>query len=205
MLRILMLLAVISSLVACASKPQLTAEIDAFSAPVLKIVDSKIAIKAEEGMKADSLQYTLFRNKLSERLTKQQFQVVDSKHDHDFIAYFSYAIDEGELVVEEYEKSTVTPRVGFGIGSYGPRTYTGFTYRIGTSENYTKTYMLYRRQIAVTITSPDGLERIYEATIKSAGTCGRLSAVFDVMLDALFMEFPSGSGKVTVPMDQACD
>jgi hypothetical protein len=138
----------------------------------------------------------------------------------DYVAFFDFSIDGGQQVSRNYSRptygqtgvsgSTTTGTLNtYGnYGTYqGTTTYTP-TYGITGYQTGTTRETIYGRGLMLDIYRPSPgqkAEKVYEASLGSAGSCGNLNAVMDTLLDALFQDFPhQTSGEVTVPFNGSC-
>lgn len=157
-----------------------------------------------------SLQFKAMAALLEQRLATLGLSVVPAEAGADYLAVFDYAIDDGEAV----SRTDTVPRYGF-TPFYAPYIYGAHFHRAWHEPRfgvigYTTRERRWRefgrgasvRLIDQTRSAPDEPMAVYEASVASTGTCGRISAVMPYLLDAMLAEFPkptSGDAVITLP------
>ena len=181
------------------------------------IVKSVAVVPGNEGLEG-SLEFATFKAKLEQNLRQVGFIVVNEPADADYVAFFGYGIDGGRTTTRTgstpiygqtgggttYHSGTLSSygSGGYsGSGSYYGSSYTMPTYGIVGSETYTYNVTTYTRVVQLELLDRRALEtrkveKVYEVTLTSKGTCGQIAGVMDEILDGLFKDFPGESGKV---------
>ena len=164
----------------------------------------------------ESLEFLSYAKLATDQLIARGWQRADPET-ADVAVFLQYQISQGRNVVFSYpifgQVPTGSSTTTGSISTFGSTS----TLNINTQQN-TATGLVgagvgsrveYDRALQVTMYSLASLrenkkpERLYEATIRSAGQTGDLSAVVPVLIRGLFQEFPSESGasrKVSVPV-----
>jgi hypothetical protein len=182
-----------------------------------------IAVVPYNDQQANSLEFWDFARRLDGRFAAKGLRPVDIRTAQampDLLAFFTFTMDSGQQVTRTYSiptygqtgvSSSHTTGTLNSYGNYG--TYSGTTtymptYGITGYQTGTTTDTVYGRGLTLDIMRPVSdkqADKVYEATLASAGDCGNLSAVMDSLLDALFEDFPKPvSGSVTVPFNGSC-
>jgi hypothetical protein len=205
-------------------QPRLVADVTAYSS-TSNFAGKKIHLSAYPVEKNSSLEWQSFRQKISNKFMLQGISITDLKS-ADYVAFVSYGIDDG--TTSQYTYSTPI----FGQTGGGTTTHSGSVNTYGSSSNYgygtysgtsttmptfgvvgsrinTASQTNYKRNLAIDMVTASSLEsgnpeKVYEGRLKSTGYCGSIGEVIDEMIDALFIKFPSGSGRVTVPSVVNC-
>tara|TARA_R110000787_G_scaffold281534_1_gene392909 strand:- start:55 stop:636 length:582 start_codon:yes stop_codon:yes gene_type:complete len=157
----------------------------------------------------NSLEFKAYKSKLEAKLTSVGHTVTDDLSDAKYIAFFTYGIDDGKENTYSfaqigqtgggttYSSGTVNSSGG-GSATYSGSTYQMPTYgQVGTTNISVTTY---KRIIAVDMVDAESVANeepiiIYEGRTNSTGTCGVIGEVIDEMIEAMFTDFPSESGK----------
>jgi hypothetical protein len=182
-----------------------------------------IAVVPYNDEQANSLEFWDFARRLDGRFAAKGLRPVDIRAVQtmpDLLAFFSFTVDNGQQVSRTYSiptygqtgvSSSHTTGTLNSYGNYG--TYSGTTtytptYGITGYQTGTTTDTVYGRGLTLDIMRPvsdKDADKVYEATLASAGECGNMAAVMDSLLDALFEDFPKPvSGRVTVPFNGDC-
>ena len=164
----------------------------------------------------ESLEFLSYSKLATEQLIARGWRRADPET-ADVAVFLQYQISQGRNVVFSYpifgQVPTGSTTTTGSISTFGSTS----TLNINTQQNTTTglvgagvgSRVEYDRALQVTMYSLASLrenkksERLYEATIRSAGQTGDLSAVVPVLIRGLFQEFPSESGasrKVSVPV-----
>lgn len=152
-----------------------------------------------------SLEGQAYLAKLSRRFAAAGYSPWDGNRNNKptYVAVFAFGMDDGTLVTENYSlpEYGVTGYSGGGNGSPQMPTYgvTGY-------QSSSTTSRVYKRVIALNMFDVSKLNenrpetytaaKVYEGRVVTDGKCGSMSEVIDIMLDAMFEEFPGESGKV---------
>jgi hypothetical protein len=182
-----------------------------------------VAVVPYNDEQANSLEFWDFARRLDGRFAAKGLRPVDIRTAQtmpDLLAFFTFTMDNGQQVARTYSiptygqtgvSSSHTTGTLNSYGNYG--TYSGTTtytptYGITGYQTGTTVDTVYGRGLTLDImrpTSDQHADKVYEATLASAGNCGNMSAVMDSLLDALFEDFPQPvSGRVTVPFNGSC-
>lgn len=202
-MRIGLLLAALLMLGACV--PSVRSDVEVFHSLGHDYAGKTVVVVPGDDDKAATLEFTEYARRLSRQLTRVGFTVVPQDSPHDYEVVLDYGIDAGERVTRVY----TVPGYGFPYSRrsllYGYYPYFGHLgYRTRT-----RNYLVYTRDLSVEIweQQADGgasREQVYSASVRSRGTCGRLSSVIDEMLVAAFDGFPGETGSVrTVETERA--
>ena len=162
-----------------------------------------------------SLEFSSYRSKFEQNFKTVGFSIASAEK-ADYIAFVSYGIDTGTIVTSlvstpvygqtgggtTYTSGTVSTYSG-GYGSYSGTNYTMPTYGVVGSSTSSVQSSVYKRQLSVDIVESSTLEtdnpsKVYEGRLTSAGSCGAMNEVIDELIQALFIKFPNGSGRVEV-------
>lgn len=207
-------------LVGCETmQPRVVSDVTAYSSTT-NFTGKRVHLSAFPVEKNNSLEWQAFKQKIAIKLLQQGMSATDLES-ADYVAFVSYGIDGG--TTSQYTYSTpIYGQTGGGTtthsgsvstygssGSYGYGTYSGTsttmpTFGVVGSRVNTGTSTTFKRNLAIDIVTKDTLnssspEKLFEGRLISSGSCGILGDVIDEMIDALFLKFPSGSGRVTVP------
>ena len=198
------------SIAGCIS-PKVVTNTTAFYVPTFNMAGT-IAVLPSEKPVQNTLEFAHYRSLIEKQLTLQGYSIQTDPEQSEYIAFVSFGIDNGKPT------TVVTPVIGQTSGGYtyntgtyispdGPKTYTYTGYRMptyGVVSSTTRTQTDYTRAIALDIVEAKSMQKqgkpvkVYEGRAKSTGSCSEIAAVFDVMLDALFKDFPGENGKVRV-------
>lgn len=170
-----------------------------------------------------SLQFSAFKAKLENKFQEAGYSVTDDVAATDYIALFSYAIDDGTTTTHSgsspiygqtgggttYHSGSVSSygTGGYGTGSYSGTSYTAPTYGVVGSVPYSYDTTTYSRGVRLEMIDRRAfdarqIKTVFEANLSSKGRCGQIAVVMDALLEALFQNFPGESGKarsISVP------
>ncbi len=158
--------------------------------------------------KNNSLEFASYKKRFEDKLSTNGYSIVTNANDAKYIAIVAFGIDNGKSSVVSMPLfgqtgggTTYSSGTVYGTGgsaSYSGSSYTMPTYGIvGSSTSSATTYT---RAIALDIVEAKSLKtgkpkKIYEARVKSSGTCSVIAGVFNELLEAMFKEFPGDNGK----------
>jgi hypothetical protein len=152
-----------------------------------------------------SLEGTAYLAKLSQRLAAVGYSPWNGNRQNKptYVAVFAYGMDDGTLVTENYS-----------LPQYGVTGYTGGangspqmpTYGVTGHQSGSSTSRIYKRVIVLNMFDVAKLKendpntfaaaKVYEGRVVTDGACASMSGVIDIMLDAMFEDFPGESGEV---------
>ncbi len=186
---------------------QVLTKVEAISAMPTEIADRTIFIFPYEGQDDKSISWSSTMNILTAELQQKGFTAVDSRDKAAYIAYFGYAIDEGETITTNYS----IPQ--YGVTSYSGSTTSGSvsgnTYSSSTTLNPkygvtgyasgSRTNVVFTRSIKFEIFDKKTNEQVFDASATSRGTCHSFYPVAPYIIGSTLSEFPKGKiGKVNL-------
>lgn len=211
MLRLPIILMLSAILVGCAGVGQrVSTQTTMFYEDSYQPLGSVHVTSGDIGVSDNSLEFKTYKSKLEAKLISVGHTVTDDPSDAKYIAFFTYGIDEGKEKTYSYSQWGQT---GGGTTSYssgtvtssggGNATYSGSTYQMptyGVVGTNTGSYTTYKRVIAVDMVYAESLSsgepiKTYEGRTDSVGSCSMIGEVMDEMIEAMFTDFPSESGK----------
>jgi hypothetical protein len=156
----------------------------------------------------NSLEFGLYQQKVLEKLMAVGFSRADSLETADFAALLLYAVDDGkQSVVYTPIYGQTSRRINSysdiaydekGRAVYIRRNYLSPNFGVVGASADTKTN--YRQIIALDIVKADSLKndepvKLFEGRTFSSGACSVIVEVFDELLEAMFIDFPSDNGR----------
>jgi hypothetical protein len=156
----------------------------------------------------NSLEFGLYQQKVLEKLMAVGFSRADSLETADFAALLLYAVDDGkQSVVYTPIYGQTSRRINSysdiaydekGRAVYIRRNYLSPNFGVVGASADTKTN--YRQTIALDIVKADSLKndepvKLFEGRTFSSGACSVIVEVFDELLEAMFIDFPSDNGR----------
>ena len=164
-----------------------------------------VFITSADDEAVNSLQFKAHAKLVESGLQREGFKIAASPQEADVIAFFHYGIDGGRDEVysyslPQYGQAGVSGSQTYGSvtggGNYNATTtytpsygVTGYSSHVGTRRVYARTAALDMFERC----DPDGdwtLDgKIFEASMKSEGPTGTVSAVMDEIVEALFKNF----------------
>jgi hypothetical protein len=156
----------------------------------------------------NSLEFGLYQQKVLEKLMAVGFSRADSLETADFTALLLYAVDDGkQSVVYTPIYGQTSRRINSysdiaydekGRAVYIRRNYLSPNFGVVGASADTKTN--YRQTIALDIAKADSLKndepvKLFEGRTFSSGACSVIVEVFDELLEAMFIDFPSDNGR----------
>jgi hypothetical protein len=156
----------------------------------------------------NSLEFGLYQQKVLEKLMAVGFSRADSLETADFTALLLYAVDDGkQSVVYTPIYGQTSRRINSysdiaydekGRAVYIRRNYLSPNFGVVGASADTKTN--YRQTIALDIVKADSLKndepvKLFEGRTFSSGACSVIVEVFDELLEAMFIDFPSDNGR----------
>lgn len=184
------------------------------------LVRGTISVVAVDPKVNDSLSFGEKKKTIENELIKQGYSPVSIDQNPTFTAFVSYGIDNGKTEVSSvpifgqtgggttYHSGSVNSYGSYG--SYSGSSYTMPTYGVVGSSTVSSTY--YSRNVDIDIVLTSSLsdakpKKMYEIRAKSVGSCSSIDGVFDVIIEAVFKEFPGENGKtnrVILDWDGSC-
>lgn len=179
----------------------------------------KLAVMGNPAAIEDSPEFKGYKKTFETQFAEQGFEITDDINHADYVAFVNYGIGEGETKTRSYT-NPVYGAVGEGVTPQGGATASdaimanrsGEAYKPGGSavvayDTKTTSHTVYTGHLNVDMFEMDksGLgEKVFEAKLLSKGTCGRLEAVMDEWIGALFLDFPDTNGKQQIQGDLDC-
>ena len=208
-------------LVGCAGMKAVSTQSTMFYDNSYQPVGSVHVMSGDSNVSNNSLEFKAYKSKLEAKLTSVGHTVIDDPSDAKYIAFFTYGIDDGKdnnLSLAQYGQTGGGTTYSSGtVNSSGgdSATYSGTSYQMPTYGQVGTTNIkitTYKRIIAVDMVDAETVANeepriIYEGRTNSTGTCGVIGEVIDEMIEAMFTDFPSESGKnrtLRIPSDVDC-
>ncbi|WP_018698931.1 DUF4136 domain-containing protein [Amorphus coralli] len=213
--RVLVLVAALAALAGC---QQVQTQVDAYSAISATIVPKTVYIAPYKGMGGDTLPWQTNAATLAGVLAEKGFTRVSSRKQARLVAFFGFAVDEGERVTTQY----LVPQWGYvygpgfgtgyyGGGWYGPGPYGGYGWGFGPRFGVVgysagiRTETIFTRSASIDMIDTRTGKKVFEGKAVSQGTCGVFAPVAMPMIRALLSNFPQGrTGTVTLPQTDQC-
>jgi hypothetical protein len=155
-----------------------------------------IAVVASDPAKRESLEFGEHAARVAAHLARHGFAAAVPGQRPDYIAMLDYGIDDGRSVTRTVS-TPITETVYDRPLARGlpPQE----TQRIAGYSTSTRSETAYTRYVALDIMRADSAggaaEKLYEARLKSTGSCKWFAAVADQPFAAMFETFPGESGK----------
>lgn len=179
----------------------------------------KLAVMGNPAAIEDSLEFKAYKKTFESHFANEGFEITDDINQADYVAFVNYGIGEGETKTRSYT-NPVYGAVGEGVTQQGGASasdaimanQSGETYKPGASgavtyDTKTTSHTVYTGHLNVDLfeIKQSGLgEKVFETKLASKGTCGRLAAVMDEWIGALFLDFPETNGKQQIQGDLDC-
>lgn len=202
---------------------QVSTQVDAYSAIPADIEPKTVYIAPYTGMDGSSLAWQTNAATLAGVLAGKGFTRVSSRDQARLVAFFGFAVDQGERVTTQY----LVPQWGYvygpglygpgfrGGGWYGPGPYRAYGWGWGGSVGpafgvvgYTagiRTETIFTRSAAIDMIDTRTGKTVFQGKAMSRGTCGVFAPVAMPMIQALLSNFPQGrTGTVTLPQQDRC-
>ncbi len=154
-----------------------------------------IAIVPWHQTQKSSLEFKNYAAILKDRIEKLGFTVIDHSRKPELILFFDYGDDNGKDMTETY---TVPDFGMIGYTGYSMNYY-GFypsmpLYGYRGYQTRTNKYTLFTRYIRIDIAQPKinggELDKMYEGSLRSKGTCSKLTVTLPYLIDMYFQNFP---------------
>lgn len=175
--------------------PTLKAELTVFHEIPIDFKPSTIAIVPWHQSQKNSLEFKNYSAILKERIEKLGFTVIDHQKKPELLLFFDYGDDNGKEITETYTVPDfgMIGYTGYSMNSRGM--YTGLPmYGYRGYQTHVNKYTLYTRHIYIDIAKPKSkdkeLDKIYEGSLRSKGTCSKLTVTLPYLIDLYFNDFP---------------
>lgn len=222
-MRLLRVLGLVAALSAVAGCQQVQTQVDAYSAIPASIEPKTIYIAPYKGMDDDGLAWQTNAATLAGVLAEKGFTRVARRDQARLVAFFGFAVDQGERVTTQY----LIPQWGYvygpglygpgfyGGGWYGPGPYGGYGWGWGPSigptfgvVGYTagiRSETIFTRSAAIDMIDTKTGKQVFQGKAMSRGPCGIFAPVAMPMIQAVLSNFPQGrTGTVTLPQTDRC-
>ena len=179
-------------------------DVEAHSSINESTVGSKVYVAAVQGQETQSIAWRSNKKIAENELRAVGFQVVNSRKQADYLAYFGYAVDSGKLVTTNY----AIPQYGVtgysGARTYGSvygntysaNTYVTPTYGVTGYSTGSRTDKVYTRSAKLFLVD----NKTGESGANSTGSCHSFTPVAPYIIKSMLSNYPSGKvGKVTLP------
>ena len=180
--------------------PTLRAELSVFHEFPNDFKPSTISIVPWHQSQKGSLEFKNYAAILKERIEKLGFTVVDYQKKPDLILFFDYGDDNGKEMTEAYTVPDfgMIGYTGYSLNSWGM--YPGLPmYGYRGYQTHINKYTLFTRHIYIDIAKPKSkekeLDKIYEGSLRSKGTCSKLTVTLPYLIDMYFQNFPGKNGE----------
>jgi len=177
-------------------------------------VGKTVFVTGTKGQDSNSLASKKAFSLLKAELELQGLSLSQSSKKADFIAYFGYAIDNGELITTEYSIPTygVTGYSGartYGTvygNSYSSNTTLTPTYGITGSTSGSSTSKVFTRSARLYVFDRRKKKLVFESTASSTGSCHSFIPVAPYIIRSMLADFPQGKvGNVQLPLEKGFD
>jgi hypothetical protein len=187
--------------------PQVTTKTTSFLAPGFASSGTLFVMAADTAI-AQSLEFASYKSRFEAKFASKGYTIVQQSTEAQLVAIVSFGIDDGQSSTVSaplfgQTGGGTTYSSGTVYGSGGSATYSGSTYsmpKFGVVGTTTDSVTTFTRVIAIDVYESGGEKpsKIYEARAKSTGSCNVFAAVFESILEAMFLSFPGESGKTSV-------
>ena len=183
-------------------------DVEAHSSISESTVGSKVYVAAVDGQETKSIAWRSNKKIAENELRAVGFQVVKSRKQADYLAYFGYAVDSGKLVTTNYSipQYGVTGYSGattYGSvygNTYSANTYLNPTYGVTGYSTGSRTDKVYTRSAKLFLVDKKTRETVFESGANSTGSCHSFTPVAPYIIKSMLSNYPSGKvGKVTLP------
>jgi hypothetical protein len=195
---------------------RLEANVQSFSNLPTVYAGKKVAVLGYPEKINESLEWRSYKPVFEKEFQQQGF-VISNEDSADYIAYVTYGIGGPTTTTQigstptygqtgggtTYSSGTVSS-YGGGFGSYSGSSYTMPTYGVVGSSTYSYDVTTYTRTVAIDLVEKTNNNKVYEGKATSTGSCGVMAEVIDEIAEAIFKEFPVGSGKVSIQSKANC-
>ena len=202
---------VLSALVALTACTVVITDVESYSDFPENHVGKTVFVTGTKGQETNSLASKKAFSLLKAELESQDLKLSQSSKKADFIAYFGYAIDKGELITTEYSIPTygVTGYSGattYGSvygNSYSSNTTLTPTYGVTGSTTGSSTSKVFTRSARLFVVDRRKKKLVFESTASSTGTCHSFIPVAPYIIRSMLNNFPEGNvGKVELSTEK---
>lgn len=149
--------------------------------------DGVIIVKPGDDMLAQTLQFSNYKKKVEQQLSKQGYKTTNTINEADYIAFLTYGLDnERDRSEKSNSEGVVAKSDGYSMPTFA-----------STRTEYSTIYI---KVIAIDIVERKSLEagipnKVFEMRGRNIGSHSHLNCVFNPMLKSMFNEFPGVNGK----------
>lgn len=198
--RLALPLALAIGLSACAATP-FKADVSRFAVPLPAPQGQTFAVVAEDPKLAGGLEFALYAESVAKEMEELGYTRASSPEAANMLVRFDYGVDNGrERVRTDFNGGYGDPFFGrFGrFGGFG-----GFNsgYAFGYYDPFlgggpeVRSYTLYTSDVDVKIDRTADGQRLFEGKAEAVSRSNRLPNLVPNLVDALFTDFPGGSGE----------
>ena len=201
----------IAALPAFTACTYVTTKVESYSDLPESHVGKTLFITGVTGQDRSSLASKKAFSLLKAELEAQGLRLSQSSKNADFLAYFGYSIDQGELITTEYSIPTygVTGYSGANTqgqisgNSYSSTTTLNTTYGVTGSTTGSTTSKVFTRSAKLFFVDRRAKDIVFEATASSTGSCHSFIPVAPYIIRSMLTDFPKGKvGTVELPTEK---
>ena len=199
--RLALPLALVVGVSACATP--FKADVSRFAVPLPAPQGQTFAVVAEDPKLAGGLEFALYADAVAKEMQELGYAPASSPETANLLVRFDYGVDTGR------ERVRTDPGIGLGFGDpYFGRFgrfggFGGFNrgYAFGFYDPFlgggpeVRSYTIYTSDVEVKIDSTADGKRLFEGKAEAVSRTNRLPALVPNLVDALFTDFPGGSGE----------
>lgn len=201
--------ALVFSLAACNNYVE--SNVEAYSTLDSSVAGSSVFIEPTKGQNANGLSWSNNKSLLEKELSASGFNVIKRRNRANYIAYFGYAIDEGQVVTTNYSipQYGVTGYSGANTygsvygNSYSSTTTLNPTYGVTGYSSGSRSTQVFTRSAKLFLQDRKSGKIVFEGSAQSPGTCHSFAPVAPYIIRAILNDFPNGKvGKVVLDLDK---
>lgn len=188
-------------------------KVDAYSSIPDDLSTKTVFISAYNKSDAQSLEWRTNAQILKNVIEEKGFSVVPTRQHARLVAYFGFAVDNGERVTTNYSIPNWGVTGYSGANTYG--TIYGNTYSANTTltptygvtgyTRGTRTDTIFTRSASLEMIDTQTKKKVFEGTAISSGSCNSFAPVASSIIKAVLSNFPKGkNGRVNLPMEGEC-
>ena len=199
--RLALPLALVVGVSACATP--FKADVSRFAVPLPAPQGQTFAVVAEDPKLAGGLEFALYADAVAKEMQELGYAPASSPETANLLVRFDYGVDTGR----ERVRTDLNGGIGFGdpffgrFGRFGG--FGGFNrgYAFGFYDPFlgggpeVRSYTIYTSDVEVKIDSTADGKRLFEGKAEAVSRTNRLPALVPNLVDALFTDFPGGSGE----------
>lgn len=211
--RSLIIVFVVALLSGCASvSPHIESNVTSFhTLPPESTSAMKVIVLPWRDALGESLEFQAYAAAVGRQLTARGASVVTDGKEATHVLFLDYGIDDGQFVtstysiphwgVTGYSGATTTGTVStYGNTSYvNANTTLNKTYGVTGYSTGVRTDQVFSRVLNADLVElskpPLEAKKVYEARLRSQGSCSNLATVMPAFIAAMFAEFPGESGR----------